>query len=178
MSSINLVILGSLLNGEKSAYEMVREFENWNIGHWVKISNPSIYKNIIKLHKSGYLNARTVKEGEMPEKTMYEINDAGRAHFYELMEENAADFSGVYFDFSAFIVNLYHMPEDEKRKLVAHFKASMDEKKRMMDDVYEQEIKKGRPGHVTELVELYKEIYGLLHKWSADLQKKMDRDND
>ncbi len=55
-------------NKEKSAYEMVKEFEVWNLTKWLKISTPSIYKNIIKLCDNGYLNSRTVKEGEMPEK--------------------------------------------------------------------------------------------------------------
>ncbi|NSA69308.1 DNA-binding PadR family transcriptional regulator [Clostridium beijerinckii] len=31
MSSINLIILGYLQNKEKSAYEMVKEFDKWNL---------------------------------------------------------------------------------------------------------------------------------------------------
>ncbi|AQR90432.1 PadR family transcriptional regulator [Clostridium saccharobutylicum] len=167
MSSINLIILGYLHNKEKSAYEMVKEFDIWNLTKWLKISNPSIYKNIIKLCDNGYLNSRTVKEGEMPEKTLYSLNEKGNLYFNELMEESSKHIGNIYLEFNAFLVNIENLPEEKRKEYLKNFKEKAEERRAFVDSVYSNEKQRNeRSGSEFLILDLYNEFYSVLQKWS------------
>lgn len=166
LSSINLIILGYLQNKEKSAYEMVKEFDSWNLSNWLKISDPSIYKNIIKLCDNGYLNSRTVKEGEMPEKTLYSMNEKGNTYFNELMEESSKNIGKVYFEFNAFFNNIEHLPEEKRKEYLKNFKNKIEERRLTVESRYNHENHNEIIGSGFFLLELYNEFYNVLEKWS------------
>lgn len=167
LSSINLIILGYLQNKEKSAYEMVKEFDVWNLTKWLKISNPSIYKNIIKLCDSGYLNSRTVKEGEMPEKTLYSMNEKGKSYFNELMEESSKDIGNVYLDFNAFLANIENLPEEKRKEYLKNFKNEAEERRVLIELIYNQAKQRNeKSGSEFLILDLYNEFYKILEKWS------------
>jgi DNA-binding PadR family transcriptional regulator len=167
LSSINLIILGYLQNKEKSAYEMVKEFDIWNLTKWLKISNPSIYKNIIKLCDNGYLNSRTVKEGEMPEKTLYSLNEKGNSYFNELMEESSKNIGNIYLEFNAFLVNIEHLPEEKRKEYLKNFKEKAEERRAFVYSVYNHEKQNNeRSGSEFLILDLYNELYNVLQKWS------------
>ncbi len=167
MSSINLIILGYLRGKEKSAYEMVKEFEGWNLSNWLKISSPSIYKNIIKLCGNGYLNSRIVKEGNMPEKTLYSINEKGKQYFDELMEESSKNVGQVYFEFNAFLNNIDDLPKEQRNQYLMNFNKNIKERKAVINSRYNIEKNSSeisRSGLL--LLGLYDELFGMLEKWS------------
>lgn len=167
LSSINLIILGYLQNKEKSAYEMVKEFDKWNLTKWLKISNPSIYKNIIKLCDNGYLNSRTVKEGEMPEKTLYSMNEKGNSYFNELMEESSNHIGNIYLDFNAFLVNVENLPEEKRKEYLKNFKNKAEERRAFVESVYSHEKQHNeKSGSEFLILDLYNEFYKILEKWS------------
>lgn len=167
LSSINLIILGYLQNKEKSAYEMVKEFDKWNITKWLKISTPSIYKNTIKLRDNGYLNSRTVKEGEMPEKTLYSMNEKGKLYFNQLMEESSNHIGNIYLDFNAFLVNIENLPEEKRKEYIENFKNKAEERRAFVESVYNHEKQyKERSGSEFLILDLYNEFYNVLEKWS------------
>lgn len=175
MSQIDLIILGYLQHNEKSAYEMVREFETWHLHYWLKISNPAIYKNIVKLYKNGYLNSRTVKEGEMPEKTIYSINEKGFSYFNELMEYSSHNMGRIYFDFNAFLSNIEKVSLEKRTELLLNFKKSVDEAKTKMNFNYDKQQKiAGRPDAAFLLLDLYKDLYDILENWSSKVLKHYD----
>ncbi|WML32701.1 PadR family transcriptional regulator [Clostridium sp. OS1-26] len=167
MSSINLIILGYLKDQEKSAYEMVKEFEVWNLTKWLKISNPSIYKNIIKLCDNGYLNSRTVKEGEMPEKTLYSLNEKGNAYFNELMEESSKHIGYLYLDFNAFLVNIEKLSKEKRKEYLENFKNKAEERRAFVELIHNQEKQNNKKsGSEVLILDLYNEFYNVLQKWS------------
>jgi len=167
LSSINLIILGYLQNKEKSAYEMVKEFDIWSLTKWLKISNPSVYKNIIKLCDNGYLNSRTVKEGEMPEKTLYSLNEKGNLYFNELMEESSKNIGEVYLDFNAFLVNIENLPEEKRKEYLKNFKNKVEERRAIVElrYIYEKQYNKKSNSEFL-ILDLYNEFYNILQKWS------------
>lgn len=172
MSDIDLIILGYLQHKEKSAYEMVKEFDTWNLHYWIKISNPSIYKNIIKLCENGYLDSRTIKEGEMPEKTIYSINEKGLSYFYELMEYSSNHMDNIYFNFNAFLTNIEKLPEEKKKQLLINFKQNISEGNKVMDFNYKKHLQdQGKPASAFLILDLYKDFYALLDKWSDKVLK-------
>ena len=54
MSSIDLVILGIVLEKPQSAYDIQKDIEYHNFSRWTKISIPSIYKKVLQLKEKGY----------------------------------------------------------------------------------------------------------------------------
>ena len=55
MSSIDLVILGIVLEQPQSAYDIQKDIEYHNFSRWTKISIPSVYKKVLQLKEKGYL---------------------------------------------------------------------------------------------------------------------------
>lgn len=166
MSQINLIILGYLQDKSSSAYEMVKDFECWNLHYWLKISNPSIYQNIIKLCKNGYLDSKIIKEGEMPEKIMYSINEKGLSYFYELMENSSENIGNIYFNFNAFLTNIQKLSKDERSKLLMNFKTSILKANEVMNLNYKKQLENQDKFKSNFLImELYKEFYNLLNNW-------------
>ncbi len=106
MSTVNLLILGLLLDKPMSAYEMAQLVETQIIGRLVKVSAPAIYKNIKRLHEDGYCTVETVKEGEMPEKKIYSVTETGKAYFLKLLGYYATNLQDISFDFNVFLLNL------------------------------------------------------------------------
>ncbi|MBU3155797.1 PadR family transcriptional regulator [Clostridium estertheticum] len=167
MSSINLIILGYLHNKEKSAYEMVKEFDIWNLTKWLKISDPSIYKNIIKLCDNGYLNSRTVKEGEMPEKTLYSLNEKGNSYFNELMEESSKHIGNFYLDFNAFLANIENIPKEKRKEYLENFKNKAEERRSFVESINNNaKHQNEKSGSELLILDLYNEFYNILQKWS------------
>lgn len=125
MSVIDLILLGMVMERPASAYEIQKDVEAHHLSRWAKVSTPSIYKKVIQLKGKGYLNSDVVREGNMPEKTVYRITDSGRAYFMELMERMAAQPVALLFDFNAVIANLSRVSPEQGRKLTGEIEASL-----------------------------------------------------
>lgn len=81
MSSIDLVILGILMEGPRSAYDIQKDVEYHHFPRWTKISTPSVYKKVLQLKERGYLASDMVKGERLAEKAVYSVTESGRAYF-------------------------------------------------------------------------------------------------
>lgn len=117
--SIEIMILGALMERPMSAYEMDKEMEIRNVRRWIRISSPSVYRNLIRLYDEGYADGRVVKEGEMPEKTIYSITEKGIERLRELMHKTASQPVRVDYGFLPITANLCWIDEEEGRGLIA-----------------------------------------------------------
>lgn len=118
MSTVDMIILGVLIEGPMNAYEMKKILEYRNVKDWTKLSSPAIYKNLLKLYQSGYVDGEIVREGTMPEKTIYTINEKGREYFGKLMKHFSDKPGMVYIEFASFISNLSHVSETEALEML------------------------------------------------------------
>lgn len=122
--SIEIMILGALMERPMSAYEMDKEMEIRNVRRWIRISSPSVYRNLIRLFEEGYAEGRVVKEGEMPEKTIYSITEKGKERLRELMHRVAAQPVRVDYGFLPVTANLCWIDEHEGRELISEIAES------------------------------------------------------
>ena len=118
MSSIDLVLLGLLSRQEKSAYDLAKEIERYDLDNVVRLSIPAIYKNVKQLEERGYLSRRETRRGEMPEKTMYSLTNNGREYFYDLMEKYAAERVRYRFDFNSVVLHIDKVPKKRREQLL------------------------------------------------------------
>lgn len=133
MSSVDLTILGFLMEKPMSPYEIVKVINDRNIKDMVKISEPAIYKNIIKLHSKGYLGKEIAKEGERPEKAVYSMNDSGRGFFLELMENSSNRLIKIGLNFNAFIINLDKVDKETGIKMLDKLKKLIYEHSKILE---------------------------------------------
>lgn len=125
MATIDLIVLGMLKKEDLSAYDIQKLVEYRNISKWVKISSPSIYKKVIQLEKKGYISSNIVKEGNMPEKAIYSLTEAGEKQFENLMFEIAAKPIQIFLDFNAVIVNLDSLSPENQKKCLTDIEANV-----------------------------------------------------
>ena len=65
MASIDLVILGIVLEKPQSAYEIQKDVEYHHFSRWTKVSVPSIYRKVRQLSEKGYLQSDIVMRGNL-----------------------------------------------------------------------------------------------------------------
>lgn len=120
MATIDLIVLGMLKKESLSAYDIQKLVEYRNISRWVKISTPSVYKKVIQLEEKGYIRGCTVKEGKMPEKSVYTLTEAGEEAFEKLTLEISSQPIHMYLDFNAVIVNLDSLSPETRTTCLAN----------------------------------------------------------
>lgn len=114
MAAIDLIVLGILKKEPLGAYDIQKLVEYRNISKWVKISTPSIYKKVVQLEDKGYIKSISVKDGNMPEKAVYSLTEAGEEEFERLMLAISCQPVRFFLDLNAVIVNLTSLsPENQ-----------------------------------------------------------------
>jgi len=125
MSSIDLVILGILIEKPQSAYDIQKDVEYHHFSRWSKVSTPSIYRKVIELNEKGYLQSDIVKGDRYADKAVYSVTDKGRAYFDELMEHYASQPVPLLFDFNVVITNLNKLERDKALELITLLRGSI-----------------------------------------------------
>ena len=118
MSSIDLAILGIVLEKPQSAYDIQKDIEYHHFPRWTKISVPSIYRKVLQLQEKGYLQSNIVKGNRHADKAIYSITEEGRVYFEELMTLHVTEPSPLQFDFNVVIANLSKVERNEGLKLL------------------------------------------------------------
>ena len=125
MSSIDLAILGIVLEKPCSAYDIQKDVEYHNFARWTKISVPSIYKKVLQLKESGYLESEAVKGDKSTDKAVYSITEKGRNHFEQLMSIYAVQQVPLLFDFNVVITNLNKIDKNKAFDLIDKLRQSI-----------------------------------------------------
>ncbi len=167
MSSIDLIILGFVKRKPMSAYEITQYIEFKRMKKWIKIASPTIYQNIKKLAAKNYIIGKTIKEGEMPEKVIYNITESGEEYFLRLMNRFSANPGKIFFDFNALIANLSLVDKETALEMLQDLKMSFISSK---DDVDNDFVE--LPDVPTEgkaIMKLYRMIFREMIKWIDEL---------
>lgn len=125
MSSIDLVILGIVLEKPQSAYDIQKDVEYHHFSRWTRISVPSIYRKVLQLGERGYLQSNIVKGDRFADKAVYSITDKGRKYFKELMASYAANPVPLLFDFNVVVANLNKLDKTEATELISALRRSI-----------------------------------------------------
>lgn len=173
MSSIDLILLGLIKQKPQSAYEIKKNVEYRHISKWVKISEPSIYKKVLRLEEKGYISSHKVKDGNMPDKSIYTLTEKGETYFQKLMNEISYAEVNLFLDFNTIIVNLDLIDEEQKSVLISHMKTKILEKKQLLNENYSQRE------HIPEVGKaIFRQQLALIHaleSWIVDFEKNLNK---
>ncbi len=134
MSSIDLVILGIVLEKPQSAYDIQKDVDYHHLSRWTKISVPSIYRKVVQLNEKGYLQSDIVKGDRFADKAVYSITEKGRSYFEQLMDTYANEPVPLLFDFNVVITNLNKMNKEKALELVAKLRNNIAASAKVNDE--------------------------------------------
>lgn len=173
MSTIDLIILGSLYQSPKSAYDLQKQIEARNLSRWVKIGSFTVYKKVVQYEAKGYVVSETVKNGNMPEKTLYTITSEGKEVFKELMTKFSLAETRVFLDFNAVIVNMALLDESFADECMANIKNSIQNTKMQ---IMEQLPKhKDIPLFGRTILEQQFLLLETLEQWQQNFEKELEK---
>lgn len=125
MSSIDLIILGILLEKPQSAYDIQKDVDYHHFSRWAKVSVPSIYKKVLQLKEKGYLESENTKGSKFAEKAVYSITETGKEYFEQLMDTYSCQQVPLLFDFNVVIVNLNKMEKSKALNLIKKLRSTI-----------------------------------------------------
>jgi len=124
-SIIDMVVLGILAKDPMNAYRLAQFVEQQDVTRLVKLSTPAIYKSCKRLFEQGHLSGELKREGEAPEKMMYEVTGSGHERFRQLMGHFASTISPFYFDINSVVYSLEQLEYAEGLALIDAYEAEI-----------------------------------------------------
>lgn len=71
------IILGIVQKHPVNAYELIKMLSHLQLKDWYAIADSTVYATLKSLEKKQYITGRVQKDGNMPDKTVYSLTDAG-----------------------------------------------------------------------------------------------------
>ncbi len=108
-------------------YEMAAALRHRGKDQAIKINWGSLYTIVQNLEKYGFIEAvQTVREGKQPERTTYQITEAGRAELKDWMRELLSEPEREYTRFEAALSDFAILGPDEVIELLQKRLATLD----------------------------------------------------
>jgi DNA-binding PadR family transcriptional regulator len=118
-NSLALAVMALLFERPMHPYEMVSTMRERGKHESVRLRYSSLYSVVGALEREGLISPReTVREGRRPERTVYEITDAGRAQFLTWLRELLSEPVKEYTQFAAGLSFIAALPPDEAAGLL------------------------------------------------------------
>ena len=140
-----IISLFCLMEDELNGYNLKQRLKKWRIHKHLPVSPATIYRALGKLEEQGCLLSRSVKNGNYPPSTVFQITEAGKQRYQELLEEES-NFTRTEFSEHVFIGMCSYLPREERKRMARKRKQdALRHLKKLQQklDNYEQE--EGKP---------------------------------
>ncbi len=87
LSRVGTLVIGIIKEKPVNPYEITKLLEMIRLREWFPIAASSVYATIKNLNVKGYIVGEAIREGNMPEKTIYSITEEGRRVFEHTLKE-------------------------------------------------------------------------------------------
>jgi len=171
-----LVLLGILFSRKEPmhGYEIKRQLEEWAVGEYARISYGSIYYNLEKMEKEGFVASRSVKNSRRPERRLYSITERGKEELMRLLRKNYFETERPYYPFDVGVCLMPLMPREEVLKALAkRIKIAERHIKELLKEKAELEGKV--PFFVSAIIDHYLLHLEVEKKWLGGLKKEVER---
>src|SRR5690349_15593463 len=118
-NALSLAVLTLLFEKPMHPYEMSSTLRQRSKEESIRLNYGSLYAVVESLRKKGLIAAReTVREGNRPERTVYELTEEGGAAMREWLSEMLRDPTPQFTDFQAALSLMGALPPDEALELL------------------------------------------------------------
>ena len=166
-SSIDIVLLGLIKELPRGAYDVSQVIQQRQLRSWIRISDASVYRNLRILAEQGYLDTRVTREGAMPEKTIFELTEAGSEHLSQLIREAAAAPLKLHFEFDVWLGHLGLIDPAQATECREMLGGQLDALSVELGTQLDHHGK-AMPPAVRALLELRSEVLVLTRRWLDD----------
>jgi DNA-binding PadR family transcriptional regulator len=135
LSKVGALVMGIIKENPRNPYEITKLLEIIKIKEWFPVAASSVYATIRTLHGKGYIEGEAMKEGSMPEKTVYTITEEGRLAFEQTVRELL---SAGGLDSVAFNIGTVMMCHLEKREVLELLESKVRKIEKELDAVKKQ----------------------------------------
>ena len=147
LTPLGIAILGLLLERPMHPYEMFQTFVARSEDRIVKVRPGSLYHTVGRLERDGLVRATgTEREGNRPERTTYEITDAGHDRMLERITEMLADWKNEYPEFPLALAEAHNLPRETVirllQKRVMSLRAQLELVGRAVDHVEDKHLER------------------------------------
>ena len=141
-----LAVMALLYERPMHPYEMVSVLRERGKHESVRLKYSSLYSVVEALVREGFISPReTVREGRRPERTVYELTDAGRVEFLGWLRELLSVPAKEYTQFAAGLTFLPALPPDEAAELLDGRVRRLEEEVGEMRSVLDSVMVEGLP---------------------------------
>ena len=118
-NALSLAVLTLLFEKPMHPYEMSTTLRHRSKEESIRLNYGSLYAVVESLRKKGLIAAReTLREGNRPERTVYELTEAGATAMHEWLSEMLRDPTPQFTDFEAALSLVGAIPPDEALALL------------------------------------------------------------
>jgi len=114
----DLLLLGLLFDQNMYGYQITEVIKS-HLSLFANMKKPTAYYALDKMEKSGYITSSVEREGNRPERHVYQITQEGKDRFFELLRENLGSFFRIYYADDIGITFLSKLPASEVNKLLS-----------------------------------------------------------
>lgn len=113
LSKVSVLILGIIAEKPVNPYEITKLLEKIQVKDWFSVATSSVYVTIKKLDQRGYISGKNVKEGNMPEKTVYTVTKKGEKALSQTLTDFLLNTELDPVKFNIACLMLHHLEKDE-----------------------------------------------------------------
>lgn len=117
LSKSSALVLGIIAERPVNPYEITKMLDFINIENWFSMGVSSVYATIKNLQAKKLICGVNIKEGNMPEKTIYSITSLGRNELTSAIEAFLISTDLDFIKFNISIILLCHLPQDQALEL-------------------------------------------------------------
>jgi DNA-binding PadR family transcriptional regulator len=141
-----LAVLGCLTERPMHPYEISTTLRTRGTESSIKLNYGSLYSVVNSLQKHGLIKSReTTREGRRPERTVYEITEAGTAEFEDWLAELLSSPTEEFTSLEAGLSLMPGLPPDEVARLLEDRSSRLEIALNSMDATRELMIERGLP---------------------------------
>ncbi|MBN2062134.1 MAG: PadR family transcriptional regulator [Deltaproteobacteria bacterium] len=112
LSKITTLVLGLISEKPMNPYEIQKIIETAQMKKIYSMSSSSIYATIRMLKRNKYISGKKIKEGSMPEKTVYSATVKGNKILQKTLAYNMSEPENLFSEFDVSIVFLCHLRKE------------------------------------------------------------------
>ncbi|MFD0695075.1 PadR family transcriptional regulator [Paenibacillus sp. GCM10027628] len=169
--SMKLVILGLLMEANRHPYEIRQIMKERGMHNYMKLQDGSLYYAMDQLKKDGHVEAlEVVRESNRPEKTIYQVTDAGRKKFQEMLLEQLHEEIKFYHPLYVALPFTVHGDQDKIAEILEHKIMAQKIIMQRAKSLYEEHIPTVPRVVLHMMAGWYKRAFMEL-KWLEELQK-------
>jgi len=111
LSKTATMLLGLINSKPLNAYELIKQLQLMNVKSWYEIADSTVYATIKTLEKKSYITGKIQKDGNMPDKTVYSITEAGYTELKNTLKLYIEHFE---YDFVPFMIAAFFIKVFDK----------------------------------------------------------------